>query len=169
MGERELGGRLRDVLRLGWIEGAWQTGAHVAERAGARAGVAHDHEGGVLLVPALSDIRAAGLLAHGVQAVCAHDRLRVLIALRNGRLDPDPVRLAQHGRVRPMRLFGVARTRTNGVEHDRQGNLQVSSPLTYEAAGSPARPGSIRPGITRAGITRAGITRPGFKSPGFSA
>jgi hypothetical protein len=136
MGERKLGGRLRDVLGLGWIERTWQAGAHIAERAGARAGVAHDHEGGVLLVPALADIRAAGLLAHGVQAVGAHDGLRVLIALRNGRLDPDPIRLAQHGRVRPMRLFGVARTRANGVEHDRQGNLQVPHRLLTKRQGT---------------------------------
>ncbi len=81
MGERKLGGRLRDVLGLGRIERSGQAGAHVAEGAGARAGVTHDHEGGVLLVPALADIRAAGLLAHGVQAVRAHDRLRIAIAL----------------------------------------------------------------------------------------
>ena len=53
--------------------GSGQAGAHVAEGAGARAGVAHDHEGGVLLRPALADIGAAGLLAHGHQAVLADD------------------------------------------------------------------------------------------------
>ena len=69
MGEAELAGRLRDMLRLGGIERAGQPGLDVAEGAGARAGVAHDHEGGVLLVPALADVRAARLLAHRDQAV----------------------------------------------------------------------------------------------------
>ena len=48
-------------------------GAHVAEGAGARAGVAEDHEGRVLLRPALADIRAAGLLADRDELVLAHD------------------------------------------------------------------------------------------------
>ena len=64
MGEPELDGGLRDMLRLGRIERAGHAGLDVAEGAGAGAGVAHDHEGGVLLVPAFADIRAAGLLAH---------------------------------------------------------------------------------------------------------
>ena len=93
MGEAQLGGRLADMRRLARIERAGQTGLDVAEGAGARAGVAHDHEGGVLLLPALADIRAAGLLAHGVQAVVAHDALRGEIAGRHRRLDADPVGL----------------------------------------------------------------------------
>ncbi len=66
MREAELGGRLRHVFRLGRVERARQPGLHIAEGAGARAGVAHDHEGGVLLLPALADVGAAGLLTHGV-------------------------------------------------------------------------------------------------------
>ena len=57
--------------------GARQPGPHVAEGAGARAGVAHDHEGGVLLRPALADIRAAGLLADRDEAVLADDARRL--------------------------------------------------------------------------------------------
>ena len=68
--------RLRHMRRLVRIERARQPGLDIAERAGARACVAHDHEGGVLLVPALADIGAAGLLADRVQAVLAHDRVR---------------------------------------------------------------------------------------------
>ena len=92
-------------------------GLDVAEGAGARAGVAHDHEGGVLLLPALADIGAAGLLAHGVQAVLAHDPAGLGKAARERRLDADPRRLAQHGRIRPVRLLGMARA-GYGVEDD---------------------------------------------------
>ena len=67
MGEPELGHGLGDMRRLVRIERAGQAGLDVAEGAGARAGVAHDHEGRVLLLPALADIGAAGLLAHRVQ------------------------------------------------------------------------------------------------------
>ena len=95
--EPELGNRLADISRLIWIERTGQPGLHVAERAGARARVAHDHEGRVLLVPALTDVGATGLLAHGVQAVLLDDALRLAIAARNRRLDADPIRLAQHG------------------------------------------------------------------------
>ena len=63
MGEPEFEGGFRDVFRFRGIERAGHAGLDVAEGAGAGAGVAHDHEGGVLLVPALADIRAARLLA----------------------------------------------------------------------------------------------------------
>src|SRR5579872_6685046 len=53
--EPELEGGLRDMLRLGRIQRTRHAGLDVAEGAGAGAGVAHDHEGGVLLVPALPD------------------------------------------------------------------------------------------------------------------
>ena len=103
------------------IERARQAGLDVAEGAGARAGVAHDHEGGVLLLPALADIRAAGLLAHGVQAVGAHDGVRLDIAGRHRRLDADPVGLLGCGGIRPMRLFRMARARVVEVEDDGHG------------------------------------------------
>ena len=70
-----------------------KSGLDVAEGAGACAGVAHDHEGGVLLLPALADIRAAGLLAHGVQAVLAHDSY----ALRNSPADTGALTRIQSG------------------------------------------------------------------------
>src|SRR3954452_13185466 len=84
--------RLCDMPWLIGIERARQPGLHVAERAGARARIAHDHEGRVLLVPALADIGAAGLLAHGVQAVFLDDAVRLAIAARDRRLDADPIR-----------------------------------------------------------------------------
>jgi hypothetical protein len=62
-----------DVARARPRSSARACRSHVAEGAGAGADVAHDHEGGVLLVPALADIRAAGLLAHRDQPVRLHD------------------------------------------------------------------------------------------------
>ena len=77
-----------DMLGLGRVERARQPRLHIAKGAGARAGVAHDHHGRVLLLPALADVGAAGLLAHGVQAVLAHDLGRAGIA----RPSPAPLR-----------------------------------------------------------------------------
>ena len=135
MAKAELRHRLADVLRLIGIERAGQPGLHVAERAGARARVAHDHEGRVLLLPALADVRAAGLLAHRVQAVLLHDALRLRIAARDRRLDADPVRLAQYGRIRPMRLLGMARARRRGQIVDDDGHRKPSlAPYLRSAA-----------------------------------
>ena len=120
---------LGDMFGLGGIERAGQPGLDVAEGAGPRAGVAHDHEGGVLFLPALADIGTAGLLAHGVQAVGAHDARRRDIAGRDRRLDANPVGLAQAGLIRPVRLFRMAR-RTGLAEqsvdyngHDGSGRI----------------------------------------------
>ena len=57
---------------------------HRAVAAGARAGVAHDLERGRAAPEALADVRAARLLAHGVQAVVAQDPLELGVA-RAGR------------------------------------------------------------------------------------
>ncbi len=136
MGEAELGGGLRDVFGLMGIERAGQPGLDVAERAGPRAGVPHDHEGGMLLVPAFADIGAAGLLAHGVQAVGAHDVAGVRVPLGHRRPDPDPVGLRERRRVGAMRLFRVPRPRAiDGVEHDDHGQTSLEL-LTYARAAS---------------------------------
>src|SRR5262249_60297547 len=119
--EAELRGRFGDSSGLGGIERAGQAGLDVAEGARARAGVAHQHEGRVLLVPALADIGTPRLLADGMQAVRAHDRTRLAIAFRHRRLDPDPIGLFQRRCVRPMRLLGMARAAA-GVENDGHGS-----------------------------------------------
>src|SRR5690242_13580157 len=69
VGKPKLEGGLRDVLRLVWVERTGHPGFHVTERASPGAGVAHKHESGVLLVPALADIRASSFLADRNQAV----------------------------------------------------------------------------------------------------
>src|SRR5690606_32785602 len=75
--ELKSGYGLRDVLRLFRVERLRQTRAHVAESAGARARVPHDHHGRVLLAPALPDVGAARLLADGVQVVLPDDAFRL--------------------------------------------------------------------------------------------
>src|SRR6478735_11428180 len=109
MSKPELEGRLRDMLRLRRVECAGHAGLDVAERAGPGAGVPHDHEGGVLLVPALADIRAAGLLADRDEAVLLDDLAGIGVAARIRRAHPDPVRFRRRQRVRPVHLFGVTR------------------------------------------------------------
>ena len=114
------------MLRLGRIERGGQPGLDVAEGAGPRAGVAHDHEGGVFLFPAFADIRATGFLADRMQAVLAHDALGIAIARRDRRLDANPIRLGERGLVRPMRFFRMARPGGgNGID-DNGHNGSVS-------------------------------------------
>ena len=97
-------------------------GLHIAECTGTRAGVTHDHECCVLLVPAFADIRAAGLFADGVQTIVAHDLLRGEIAGRHRRFDANPIGLPQDRQIRLVRLFGMARARViNEVEDDSHG------------------------------------------------
>ena len=102
-----------------------QAGLDVAEGASARAGVAHDHEGGVLLLPALADIGAARLLADRDELVLAHDA----VASRPISASPAPLTRIQsglrwNGLVRPVRLFRMARARivVQEVENDGHGN-----------------------------------------------
>ena len=73
MGKAELGHGIGNMFWFVGIERARQTGLHVTEGAGPRAGIAQDHEGRVLLFPAFADIRAAGLFADGHKAVFTHD------------------------------------------------------------------------------------------------
>src|SRR5439155_18278660 len=125
-----------DSSGFGRIERSRQAGLDVAEGAGAGAGVAHDHEGGVLLLPALADIGAARLLADGDEAVRAHDAAGLDITRRYGSLDADPARLAARRRVRPVRLLGMARAgrAADGVEDDGHGSTAMFG-LVYENLG----------------------------------
>src|SRR4029079_12786141 len=96
---------------------------HIAESTGTGAGVAHDHESCVLLLPAFADIRATGLLTHRVQAVVTHDLLGGEIAGRDRGLHTNPVGLFLDRRIRPMRLLRVTRARiVYQVENDCHGS-----------------------------------------------
>src|SRR5690606_25912528 len=96
-----------DVLRLHRIDHARHARLDVAERAGAGAHVAQDHHRRVLLGPALADIRTGRFLAHRVEIEFAHQLTRLVIALADGRLDPDPVGLALPFGTRAFR-YGCA-------------------------------------------------------------
>ena len=128
MGKPKLRHGLPDMLGFVRIERARQARLHVAERASARAGVAHDHERGVRLVPAFADIGAARLFADRVQAVLADDVTRAHVARAHRRLDADPFRLALDGRVGPVRLLGMAHGAVFGVVVDGDHD---SIPIAY--------------------------------------
>ena len=98
----------------------------VAEAAGAGAGVAHDHHGGVALRPALADVGAGGFLADGDEAVLAHQRPGLVVDRVRRRLDPDPGRLALDRVVWPVRLFRVAQVAMIDQEPGGHVRLQVA-------------------------------------------
>src|SRR3546814_5317202 len=87
-----------------------------SEAAGARAGVAHDHHGGVALRPALADVRAGRLLADRVQLVRLHDLAGRVVLARHRRLHADPRRLALHLLVRLVGLLRVTDARGLGFD-----------------------------------------------------
>ena len=95
--ETELGRGGRDMLGLEGINRARHSRLYVAEGAGPGAGVAEDHHRRVLLGPALADVRAGRFLAYRRKAQRAHQLARLVIALADGRFDPDPVGFALPG------------------------------------------------------------------------
>src|SRR5580704_16223348 len=110
MSEAEFFDCLADTDGLGRIERARKAGLDIAEGAGARASVAHDHEGRAFLFPALADVGAARLLADGYEAVLLDDFLRRRPLRRATRcLDPDPFGFSRYRLVGPVCLFRVAR------------------------------------------------------------
>jgi len=120
MPQSELGDCVGDPRRLVGVERLRPPGAHVAEAARPRAGVAHDHHGGVALRPTLADVRAGGFLADGDQTVLAHQCAGLVVDRMRGRLDPDPGRLALDRVVRAMRLLRMPQhLRTAGAMIDQ--------------------------------------------------
>src|ERR1700729_4077518 len=69
-------------------------GVHLAEAAGPRAALAVDHERGGAVGPALVDVRAARLLAHGDEPEVGDGRAELSVALADVHGHPHPVRLA---------------------------------------------------------------------------
>src|SRR5690606_21786352 len=88
-----------DTAGLVGVVGGRLAGVDLAEVAAPRALAAADEEGGLAILPALVDVGAAGLLAHGVQVFGLHERLQrgVLGAHLRARL--DPLGLALDGRL----------------------------------------------------------------------
>jgi len=108
VGEAHLLDGLGDVLGFRHVERIRLAGGDVAEGACAGTDLAHDHEGGVFLVPAFADVRATGFFADRHELVRAHQFARLLVALGHRRLDTDPLRLAQHFGIGLMSLFRMA-------------------------------------------------------------
>ena len=86
--------RLGDAARLVVVEPGRPAGLDGAEAAGAGARVAEDHDRGGALVPALPDVRAAGLLADRVEVQAAEQALQVVVVLAGRHPRPDPVGMA---------------------------------------------------------------------------
>src|SRR5207248_9116866 len=92
MAQAELRHRLGHAQRLTEVELHRASGGDRAKAAGARAGVAQDHEGRRAPVPAVEDVGAAGLLANRVQALFAHELLELLVILTLVHAHADPFR-----------------------------------------------------------------------------
>ena len=86
--------RLRHPARLVAVERLRLAGVDLAEVAASGALVAADEEGRLAVLPALEDVGAAGLLAHGVQSLGLHQALEVLVLRAHPRARLDPLRLA---------------------------------------------------------------------------
>ncbi len=121
----------RNMLRLGRIERAGHSRLDVAEGAGAGAGVTHDHEGRVLLVPAFADVGAARFLAYGDEAVFLDDVAGVGIAARIRRAHANPVRLRRRLRIGPVDLLRVARAHLIGRHRIDQSYHEKSANILY--------------------------------------
>ena len=110
--EFQRGDRPREIERLVRVERQRPPMPDVAERAAARADVAHDHERRRALAEALADIRAGRLLAHRMQVVLAQDLLDLGKARGGRRAHADPVGLLQplggHDLDRDARSLGGA-------------------------------------------------------------
>ena len=89
--------RLGDAAGLVVVEPGGPAGLDGAEAAGPGAGVAEDHDRRGALVPALPDVRAAGLLADRVEVQAAQQALEVVVVVARGHPRPDPVRVAAQG------------------------------------------------------------------------
>ena len=82
--------RLADPARLVGVQQAGPAGLDLAEAATAGAGVAHEQEGGRAAPPALADVGAHGLFAHGVQALAAEELGELAVLRAVGRPDAQP-------------------------------------------------------------------------------
>ena len=108
---------LGDAARLVPVVVGGLAGVDLAEVAAPRALGATDQEGGLAIFPALVDVRAAGLLANGVQTLVLHQRLQGPILRAHVRAGADPLRLAfdRHGGVAGLDTQQLATFRALGL------------------------------------------------------
>ncbi len=83
--------RFRHPQRLLFVQRLGAPGLDVAEAAGAGAGVAHQQEGGRAAAPALAQVGAERLFAHGVQRLAPHQALELPVLIVLVYPDPQPL------------------------------------------------------------------------------
>ena len=91
--------RLGDAARLVDVVVGGLAGVDLAEVAAPRALRAADEEGGLAVLPALVDVRAAGLLADRVQLLALHEALQLPVLGTHLRARLDPLGLALDRRL----------------------------------------------------------------------
>src|SRR5690606_20477708 len=93
-----------DAHRLGGVVALRLGGGDLAEVAATGALVTSDEERGLPVLPALVDVGAAGLLAHGVQVALVDDVLQVLVVGAHLGGGPDPGGFALDRSLRVLRF-----------------------------------------------------------------
>src|SRR5207245_245503 len=110
------GDGLRDPARLALVEWLRLAGVDLAEVTPPGALLAADEEGRLAVLPALEDVRAAGLLADRVQALALDQvaQVRVLGAHLRPGLDPGRLLLDRGGAVAHLEPQQLAAVRAHG-------------------------------------------------------
>ncbi len=80
-----------DTVGFVQVQFRWLAGQDGAEAAGSGTDVTQNHERGGPVVPALTDVRAAGLLADGVERESAHGLFDLFVGLAAGDAGFQPV------------------------------------------------------------------------------
>ena len=139
---------LGHARRLRGVELGGPSMRHRAVGARPRAHVAEDHERRRAVVPALPDVGAAGVLAHGVQLQLLHDALQ-----------PDEVGRAGRAHLQPFRLR-LARAQELDGGFDGHRISSVPGSKAQRARGPDRRLGDCGPVQSR--------RCPGSRSPGMA-
>ena len=142
-------------------------GVDLAEVAAARALLAADEERRLLVLPALEDVGAAGLLADGVQPLVLHQLLqrRVLRPGADTGLDPRRLLLDRDRGVPGLDTEHPAAVRSES--HDGHGTPPTSVRAVPGAVRCPTRPRVLRHGAARVHRAPAGrhLRRPAGRGP----
>ena len=125
--------RVGDPRGLAFVDRVGLGGHHVAEPAATRALHPEQQEGRLAFLPALTDVRAHRLLAHGVQLGAAHQLLELAVDRSAGELHLQPRRLADAGLVDARLVDPWA------VRHADDGQMQASSRGVVCTFGHPHR------------------------------
>ena len=123
--------RLLDVVRRGTPVGDGAVGAVPG------ADVAQDHEGGGAVLPALADVGAVRLLAHGVQLQLTHELLEAQVVVATGGLHLEPLRLPLGKRVAAVASHDLDELLSHGGGGEGRTRVQVGRSVRVEGEASP--------------------------------